>query len=177
MKIFTKNKLDVVNLKVLGTKAHIHVFNIKWNKLKNRSRLGLFMWELMNVTFYKCYISNPKKVITSWDMLPNEFVQLFEPNLEMFLQRDHERWTSPKTNFKSCSPQWMNYQMKEDNRTYYIIYKRIKKNLIFPDKCQHGWKHIAMAENVVTNTIFQNYVTFNLHQVNIKIFFHKLYLK
>jgi hypothetical protein len=43
------------------------------------------MWELMNVTFYKCYISNPKEVITSWDMVVNEFAQLFEPNLEMSL--------------------------------------------------------------------------------------------
>jgi hypothetical protein len=85
MEVFTKNKLDISNLKMLGTNAHIHVFNIKWNKLKNRSRLGLFMWELMNVTFYKCYISKPKEVITSWDMVENEFTQSFELNLEMSL--------------------------------------------------------------------------------------------
>jgi hypothetical protein len=43
------------------------------------------MWELMNVTFYKCYISKPKEVITSWDMVENEFTQSFELNLEMSL--------------------------------------------------------------------------------------------
>jgi hypothetical protein len=45
------------------------------------------MWELMNVTFYKCYISNPKKVITFWDMVLNDFAQLFEPTWRCFCKR------------------------------------------------------------------------------------------
>ncbi len=42
---------------------------------------------------------------------------------------------------------------------------------------QMGESTLQWPKNVVTNIVFQNCVTFNFHQTNIKRGFHKLYLK
>jgi len=40
-----------------------------------------------------------------------------------------------------------------------------------------GESTLQWPKNVVTNTIFQNYATFNFHQANIKRGFHKKILR
>ncbi len=45
------------------------------------------------------------------------------------------------------------------------------------DHCFEGENILWWPKNVVINTVFQNYATFNFHQAHIKRGFHKLYSK